>query len=156
MDAYLAKPFLMDELFGKIDALIAGRPKGSGAAAAAEGLKEVSISPQEFFDREALLRRVGGKEALVVELIGYFLKDLPIQIEDMSKALADGDFSLLGRHAHRLKGAAATMCAHRSAALADRIQLAAKAENLLIADELLKELREQYDGLNINMKDGGT
>jgi len=153
MDVYLSKPFLMDELFGKINALRQGRHNGPETVAVTREFKEFPLFPKEFFDREALLRRVGGKETLVSELIGYFLNDLPKQIEDISQALANGDFSLLGRHAHRLKGAAATMCANQAATLADRMQLAAKGEDMLKADSLLKELRGHYNYLNTNMKE---
>jgi len=124
--------------------------------AVAEELKEVSLFRKEFFDREALLRRVGGKETLVSALIGHFLKDLPMQIEEISKALADSDFFLLGRQTHRLKGSAATMCANQTAALADQIQLAAKEENMVKVDSILKELREHYNYLNTNIKERGN
>jgi PAS domain S-box-containing protein len=156
MDTYLTKPVILDELLHHIRTLTQARHDGPlREVAVAEELKEVSLSGREFFDREALLRRLGGKETLVSELIGHFLKDLPMQIEEISKALADGNFSLLGRHAHRLKGAAATMCAKQAAALADRIQLAAKEENLLKVDSFLKELREHYNYLNANIKERG-
>ena len=157
MDVYLTKPVIVDELLHHIRTMTQARHVGPlREVAVAEVFKEVSLSRKEFFDREALLRRVGGKETLVFELIGHFLKDLPVQIEEVSKALADGDFSLLGCHAHRLKGAAATMCANQAAALADKIQLAAKEENLLKVDSFLKELREHYNYLNTNIKERGN
>ncbi len=153
MNAYLTKPVIVDELLRVIRSLIQASHDGSlRVIAFTEEIKKVPHSQKEIFDREAMLRRVGGKEALVSELIGHFLKDLPMQIEDISKAMADGDFSILERHAHRLKGAAATMCANQAAALADRIQSAAREENLLKADSLLKALREHYNYLNTNIK----
>ncbi|MCG6535215.1 MAG: Hpt domain-containing protein, partial [Syntrophales bacterium LBB04] len=112
------------------------------------GVLEAPHSREGFFDRKALLRSVGGKGKLVSELTGYFLKDMPMQIRQISEAIDGGDFSLLGRHAHRLKGAAATMCANHAAALADQIQQAAKEENLLKAESLLNELREHFNCLN--------
>ncbi|MCX5828965.1 MAG: ATP-binding protein [Deltaproteobacteria bacterium] len=154
MDAYLTKPFLMNELFSQIKALFQARHDGSyDKVVVNEELQEDSKARKGFIDREALLRRVGGKETLVSELIGHFLKDLPMQIEEMSKALADGDFSLLGSHAHRLKGAAATMCANQAAVLADQIQSAAKDENVWKADSILKELRKHFNLLNTNIKE---
>jgi PAS domain S-box-containing protein len=157
MDAYLTKPVVVNELLCNIRTLTKTPHDGPlRKADATEECKKVSLSRNEFFDREALLRRVGGKETLVSELIGHFLKDLPMQIEEISRAMTDGDFSLLGSHAHRLKGAAATICANQAAALADQIQLAAKEENLLKTDSLLKELREHYAYLNANIKEGGN
>jgi PAS domain S-box-containing protein len=157
MDAYLTKPFRMAELFSLIKVLFqAGHDGSHNKMAVNEGRHEVSKPRKGFFDREALLRRVGGKETLVSELIGHFLKDLPMQIEEISKTMTEGDFSLMGRHAHRLKGAAATMCANQAAALADQIQSAAKEEDLIRADSLLKELREHNNYLNTNIKEGGN
>jgi CheY-like chemotaxis protein len=103
MDAYLTKPFRMAELFSQIEASLQSRHGGSRNKMA------VNVEPQEasqsrigFFDRAALLRRVGGKETLVSELIGHFLKDLPMQIEEISNTMNEGDFSLMEHQAHRL------------------------------------------------------
>jgi len=116
-------------------------------------VQEAPHSQEGFLDREALFLSVGGKETLVAELIDYFLQDMPLQIQAMSRALSGGDFALLERHAHRLKGAAATMCANQSAALADQIRLAAKEADLLKADSLIKELLEHFNSLNTNRKE---
>jgi PAS domain S-box-containing protein len=157
MDTYLSKPFLMNELFSEIKSLFHASPDGScNKEVVSEERQEALKSGEIFIDREALLRRVGGKEGLVNELIDNFLKDLPIQIEEISKALSDGNNQLLGRHAHRLKGAAATMCANQAAALADGIQVAANEENLLKADSFLQELRKHYDYFSINNKEGSN
>lgn len=154
MDAYLAKPFLMNELFCKIKALFHGHHDEPGNKAVVKDEPQEPPQPlPAFIDREALLRRVGGKEGLANELIDHFLTDLPIQIEDISKAIDDGNLEVLGRHAHRLKGAAATMCANQVAALADLIQLAVKEESLLKADSLLKELRKHFNLLDANIKE---
>ncbi len=109
------------------------------------GVLETPHSREGFLDREALSRSVGGKEKIVNELIDYFLKDVPLQIQAMTQALAGGDFVVLGGLAHRLKGAAATMCANQAASLAEQIQLATKENDLVKVDALIKELQEHFN-----------
>jgi CheY-like chemotaxis protein len=149
MDAYLTKPVIADELLPRIRALFTTRRDGPLCGGGNAGVLQDATPPRDpFFDRGSLLRRVGGREALVSELVSHFLREIPAQIHEISEALASGDFSRLGRLAHRLKGTAMTMCADQTASLAERIQMAVKAEDRLQAEAAVKALREHCTDLN--------
>lgn len=152
MDAHLTKPVVVDDLLRQIRAFVpALGDRARSEVAGATEAQDVLRSHTELLDRESLLRRVGGKENLVSELIGHFLREMPKQIQEITEALAVGDFNQSARLAHRLKGAALSIGANHTAELVDRIQSAVKEENLLQADALLKELRDHFNHLNVSV-----
>lgn len=64
---------------------------------------------RNIFDKTNLLERLMGDEALAVEVIEGFLKDIPSQISDLRSAMESGDLVLVRRKAHTIKGAAANI-----------------------------------------------
>lgn len=80
-------------------------------------------------DLESALNRMRGDEKLLVELIGFFLEDLPSLTMSMQQGADSGDMPTLERSAHSLKGLAANFDAHRVIAAAREVELAAKLRN---------------------------
>jgi two-component system sensor histidine kinase/response regulator len=66
----------------------------------------------QLLDRVVLLDRVGGDEALLVELTHIFLEEYPRMLSEISEALAAGDAKAVERSAHTLKGSVSTFGAH--------------------------------------------
>jgi HPt (histidine-containing phosphotransfer) domain-containing protein len=58
-------------------------------------------------DRDLALSRVGGDIDLLKEIAVIFLDDAPRTIAEIAGAISSGDFEVLERSAHGLKGAAA-------------------------------------------------
>jgi len=71
------------------------------------------MTVKTVFDRDGLLKRVDGDEALVSELIGLFLDDVPPRIETIRTALAAKDGKTVWLQAHTLGSAAGQMSAGR-------------------------------------------
>jgi HPt (histidine-containing phosphotransfer) domain-containing protein len=97
MDAYLSKPIDPPALFAMVESL---------------DLPEVAPAPPRTtttFDRPALLRRIGGDEALLSDLVTIFLEDCPGQMTAIRAALDSADIEQLRMSAHSLKGSAANL-----------------------------------------------
>ncbi len=71
----------------------------------------MSLSTLTAFDRDDLTRRIGNDEELISEIIKDYLLQLPLRIQDISKALIEEDFARAKAAAHALKGASANISA---------------------------------------------
>jgi HPt (histidine-containing phosphotransfer) domain-containing protein len=64
---------------------------------------------------------------------------------DVEAAAAARDCVLLRREAHTLKGLLATFCGHRAEARAKALEAAAAANDPVLCDSLLPEVRREAD-----------
>src|ERR1035441_4562060 len=106
MDDYIAKPVQFDELVSVLQ-----RWLERAKAPPARKIKDSAPSSPEpdVFDWLACLNRLGGDEALMRRIIQVFLGDAERQIDNLTKALAVADSSLVGRLAHKLNGASGSI-----------------------------------------------
>jgi CheY-like chemotaxis protein/HPt (histidine-containing phosphotransfer) domain-containing protein len=103
MDEYVAKPVDYSELVAIIERLIRSR----------NGEKKLDALPVDprIFDRGTLLQRLDGDTDLFREVLGVFLSDCPGRLAKLGEALNGNSLAEAERHAHSLKGAAATIAA---------------------------------------------
>jgi CheY-like chemotaxis protein len=99
MDGYLSKPVDPQMLY----AVVEQDPVSPEAAAAAERRAPL--------DREAMLNRLGGDEALLGDVVKLFLEDCPARLALIKAAVDARDADAIRREAHALKGAAGSMSA---------------------------------------------
>jgi signal transduction histidine kinase/DNA-binding response OmpR family regulator/HPt (histidine-containing phosphotransfer) domain-containing protein len=95
MDDYLTKPIDARRLYQLID---------GDAEADAPG-------PVAIFDRDGMLKRLDGDEALLREVIDLFLQDCAVLTDSIEQAVRRGDARDILAAAHRLKGAASNLAA---------------------------------------------
>jgi CheY-like chemotaxis protein/nitrogen-specific signal transduction histidine kinase/HPt (histidine-containing phosphotransfer) domain-containing protein len=106
MDDYVTKPIDADQLLERLEA--------------------AAPVPAAAFDIDAALKRARGKHALLKQLVQLLLQDLPPTLAALESALAAGDLRAVERTAHRLRGAAFTVCAEPLAAAADTLEQGAR------------------------------
>jgi PAS domain S-box-containing protein len=119
MDDYLSKPIDPDQLLEKLESRPPahdGASRSPPAAAATAGA----------FAVDAALQRARGKRTLLRQLVQLLLDDLPDTLAGLEPALAARDARQVERTAHRLRGAAFTVCAEPLAAAAAELELAAR------------------------------
>ncbi|MBU0553854.1 Hpt domain-containing protein [Myxococcota bacterium] len=80
-------------------------------------------APPRFLDEH-----FGGDEALYREVVALFLEDASAQIEAVSSAFGQADFSQIMKASHRLKGGLKTVGALKAADAARALEAAACAE----------------------------
>ncbi len=115
MDDYLSKPMEASELFAVI---------AKWAPPAALPLPATSLpSPAEpGLDRDVILDRIGGSEALLGRLVSLFFKNSPPRLAALRDAIAAGDTKAVEFGAHALKGSLAVFGADAATAAALRLE----------------------------------
>jgi PAS domain S-box-containing protein len=156
MDAYLSKPIRPAELFALLEGLQITGPgaRTSGAAAAPESQPAVaqprarSAGDKAVFDGEKALEQCLGNEELLRKMAVRFVETVPGLLKSIGDAVASGDAPGVRKAAHTLKGAAASMCATASSAVAFSLEKAGRDGVLDGAPDLLAQLTTEVQRLN--------
>ena len=141
MDVFVSKPVDPARLLAVLaDAL--ATPEQVAEPAAPEA---AVAAPEEIvdFDHGQLLRMVGGRIDLAVRVLERFRTELETDRSELSRHLAENNPTALGRAAHRLKGAAATVGAEGIRAVAEQLQHLGDAGEMHDVPELLEALRRR-------------
>ncbi len=123
MNAHVGKPFNLDELVGAMLRHSGYVAPEAGAVAAlpspqAPGHAPASLVNTAEFDITSALERLGGNAPVLGRILQTFGRDLPSQPQALAVMLAEGQGTESRRLLHTLKGTAATVGAHRLAAIA--------------------------------------
>lgn len=78
--------------------------------------------PKTGFDMEGALNRLGGDQELLSELVGFFLEDAPVLLDQIRDGFQNGSARLVERGAHSLKGLAANFGADSARDAAFRVE----------------------------------
>jgi HPt (histidine-containing phosphotransfer) domain-containing protein len=152
MDGYVSKPVEADELFATIERFTA--PAGEAETSA------VLAPAATVLDREAVYRRVGNDVELLLEAIATFREESTELMGSLGEAVEHRDAELVGRVAHSLKGALATLAASPAADAALRIEKMGRSGDLSGVDEarasLEFEMTRLRDELNTLSELRGT
>jgi len=128
MNDYVTKPVAPEALAAVLDAWL---PQGSPPLPGLEPLPAPVDGPSPaVFDRMALLERVMGDAGIVAKVLSVFRTEIRTPIAALREAMAAGDADRIRQAAHLLKGSSANISADALAALAHRIEQAAKAGDM--------------------------
>jgi CheY-like chemotaxis protein/HPt (histidine-containing phosphotransfer) domain-containing protein len=141
MDDYVSKPIDADELLEHIEA---AAPRTGLAPLPAPALAAA-------FDIVAALKRTRGKHALLKQLAQLLLQDLPPTLAGLESTLAASDLQAVERTAHRLRGAAFTVCAEPLAAAADILERTARNKESGRLDSAWRTLQARAAELSIEL-----
>lgn len=92
-----------------------------------------------LWDTDAVLKRVMGKEKILVVLVGSFINDMPAFVEELQSKLNEGDVAATANSAHAIKGVAANLSA---LALADVI---ANLESACLDGDEIEKINTLWD-----------
>ena len=101
----------------------------------------------DLLDRQALLEKLHGDEALAEDILSGFVEDAARQIALIAEALAAANGPHLREHAHKLAGAAGSIHARELRVAASHLEAAGEAGDLDTAEERLAAVRTEYDRL---------
>jgi HPt (histidine-containing phosphotransfer) domain-containing protein len=99
-------------------------------------------------DREAILARVDGDEALLGELIALFQESSSGYLENLGEAIGQGNALGVRVSAHALKGAIANFSEGGAFQNSRRLEEMGRSEDLAGADEVFRRLEEQVQHLH--------
>jgi HPt (histidine-containing phosphotransfer) domain-containing protein len=111
--------------------------------------------PQQLasFNRAVALDRVGGDQDLLREVALLFLEESGQTMENLRRAVADGNAFQVQSTAHTLKGAASNFGAEATCETASRLEMLGRSGNLDGAEEALRELESALNGLRTRLAD---
>lgn len=139
VDAYLAKPIDLKELFRKIAELCGGAGTNAEAAREEEGTTAGPAAPEEA----ALLERVGGNAKVLRDLARIFLTDTPKRMKVIREAIQKQDASKVASTAHSLKGSAGIFGAKEIVEEARSLEMLGRSGKLAEADEIFAVLESK-------------
>jgi len=103
MDGYVSKPINIEDLEGaiaKVMRLTSTHVRGPNTEGCSEGLARIPVN----LDFGQMLKRLGGDEELLHEVIEIFVDQAPKHVATLRRALSQGDTELVERTAHSMKG----------------------------------------------------
>jgi CheY-like chemotaxis protein len=153
MDDYVSKPVQRDELV-RVLTWAAGRAC-AGADTPAQAKEPVAVSEQTpppvglppAVDRAAAIDRLGGDEELFAEVAAVFQSDAPKMLEEIRRAVSNGDAAWVKRSAHGLKGAAGYVGGKPAAEAAHALEMMGSSGDLSAAPRALETLNREIDRL---------
>jgi len=96
--------------------------------------QHTSTTDLEILDMRVIesLKELGGDDdpGLVLELVGMFLADAPVRMQEIETSLASGDIATLERAAHTLKSSSANIGAARLSASCKAMEESARRKSL--------------------------
>ncbi len=132
MDNYVSKPIDSNKLFEAMETLTkkTGQPDGTAVDSAT-------------LDEEMLLQAFDGDWDFLQEVVEVFLSDYPRLVDDLRRAVNEGDSDLLMRSAHSLKGMLKNFQAEKAAEIAFELEGKGKAEKYNGVQAGIDELTDQ-------------
>lgn len=149
MDGYVSKPVNLASLRAEIVRLFGA----NAAETAATGNADASATvPGGGGERARALEMMWGDEALLEEVAGMFVADLPGYLKEMDSALADGDAERFTRSAHTLKGLCATFGAEECRAIGQLLEQTARSGDLAACGDLAVSMRTHCEALAVALR----
>ena len=105
------------------------------------------------FDRDAMLQRLGGDDALLAEVLALFVSECPEMLAQTERAISTRDAPALQRAAHTLKGALLNIAADPAADHARRLEVLGSRESMDDTPSVLEQLRRSLDSLQGELDD---
>lgn len=145
MDGYIAKPVdpqLLDELLAKFQRTPA--ESGQEPAAEAAGTETHDNDQAVVLDLAPLLKRFGGKQAIVTQLAETFALEGPELLQQMERALAQQTPAELRRAAHTMKGSVDLFGAGQLRLLCEELEQTAESEQWAALLPLVQRITDAH------------
>jgi len=156
MSAYLAKPVSMDELFERLLQCVPGIEEDEAASAAVFTVPEDTLELPRFpgIDTVFGLSSVADSLPLYIRVLKLFRDNLGQSFEDqMTGALATGDWETADRLAHSLKGVSRTLGALDLGDSAEILNSAANNHDAAQCEEIFPRVLEQLKIVTAGLAD---
>ncbi len=155
MDDYLTKPIDAAALAETIARWLSFRPGYVPVSKARPHASAVTVASPEppssarVFDRAGALERLGGDEKILARVVDLLLTTVPDDIAAIRQALDAGNIQVATRHAHSIKGAAASVGADALSSSAARFEQSGKEGNIDKLIRFFPELEQHLTGFRI-------
>lgn len=149
MNDYISKPIKIKEFFGTI-----ARALGKTAARDDDPDQESGDKhTQDRFDRETALEMLSGRADLLGRMDAIFIRDVPVDMEELQTFMKDRDWSEARRLAHSIKGSARTVGAQRAGSAAEQLEYFCGQKDTESAVRELKNLESEVQSALLFLND---
>jgi HPt (histidine-containing phosphotransfer) domain-containing protein len=125
-----------------------GADDGGTGRRAADSPKDVHDGAAQVFDRNELIRRCGGDVGIAAHIAARFQLRSERDLQEIEAAVDCAKQDAVVATAHRLKGVAASLSAHRLAECYRTLEMAAREGDLAGAPELLETIKAETARVN--------
>jgi signal transduction histidine kinase/DNA-binding response OmpR family regulator len=140
MDDYAPKPVTPELLAEVIERNLTNLDGKTLPAQAEKSAERPDAENQQPYDRQVLLKRVGGDEEMLLELVTLFLEEGPKMLKRLQRGATNGDPKAIAAAAHALKGPLGILAADDALHNAQAIEALAKSGDLKGAQEVSGDL----------------
>lgn len=150
IDAYLPESFRPVEFVEAVTSLADSISRKS------EPASQIA-SKLPVFETERFYEHVARDKDLMKEIIDLFLSETPAQMIELREAIAGGDFKMVERIAHTIKGSLATLHAQQARSRAQQLESGGKNGDLEQCHESLSGLESDLEALEpqlLSLRDG--
>ncbi len=151
MNGYLTKPFQPQDLFAAVEQYDPAPAPMAHAAPPPAATDRVAVDVQGF--RHAM-EEVGAGEA-VDRILELFMEHAGPRLETLRVAVQAGDTASIGRAAHAFKSPAASIGAHRLAAMLQEMESASRAGDLATAASHLAAVERETEAVLAELRASG-
>jgi len=153
MDDFIAKPVDSTKLAKILKKWLI---EGVAIEARVDKVKSEKVDGMEdeplIFDYVAMSERLMNDDELIAIIADTFLKDMPVQIEQLKAYIEDKDVSQIASQAHKIKGAAANVGAMVLAELALKMEQAGKKGEIGDVDQDMQQLEQSFIQITLAMR----
>ncbi len=142
MDGFLGKPFDLRQLQGVLKDWLNWKEESPK--------QEASLIPLRLSELQEVCR---GDEAVLFDLLKFFLSTTAELVADLKSAFEKKDFASLSEHAHTLKGACASMTAGEMASLSKEIEQEAKSDRDDLLPESMRKLEVSFERVRVFLEE---
>lgn len=137
LDGYIAKPVRADELYRVLESLAGPQPSAHRPPASA-GADDGAL------DWAEALQAVGGDGALLREIVGIILQEVPGWLRELEGHLSSRRGQDVRRLAHTIKGAVGQLAASRARMAAERLEMLPIGGDPSGGDDAFSRLQESW------------
>jgi PAS domain S-box-containing protein len=146
MDGYVSKPLSIETLDSALREQLQKTVPEPGSCAGRETPETDGQFPEApIYDRQEMMQRLSGDEALVKKILGRFASMVPEYFDRLETAIDADNTNEAARWAHTIKGSAANASAHRMRNIARGIETSLKRGDAAGGRDLLPALRIAFD-----------
>jgi len=155
MDEYIAKPVRKAEIVNVLGKFFDNGAASAETAANTNPKSLIGMKNNSIFQEEEMLERLQHDREVARMIIENFLEDVPQQFGKLKTAVRENSAEDAHLTAHSIKGAALMIGGSLLSKVAFEIEMAARAENLRQAEELLDEMEAQIAALRNRLELSG-
>ena len=153
MNDYVTKPIDPDTLYAVLATWVQPDLERSAAADAFEAEtaatraatpRNAPLAPRAGIDMQAAMQRLGGRDALLTQLLGLFAHDFEPTLQQVHDAIHSGDMPRAAELVHKIRGAAGNLSANELFKTATALEQRLRDEPQSLAD-LLRAFVYDFD-----------